>query len=57
MISLPLMHCIGKTLAAELHAPQPMSYFRRSEMYGFAVVSAALMNEQKRGSSDVSGSV
>ncbi|MED3553918.1 hypothetical protein [Cytobacillus praedii] len=41
------MHSIGKTLAVVLHAPQPMSYFRRSGMDGFAVVSVALMNEQK----------
>jgi len=40
------MHSIGKTLALVLHAPKPMSYFRRSGMDGFAVVSAALMNEQ-----------
>lgn len=37
---VPLMHSIGRTLAVELRAPQPIPHFRRSGMDGFAVRSA-----------------
>jgi len=37
---IPLMHSIGRTLAVELVAPQPMPHFRRSGMDGFAVRAA-----------------
>lgn len=37
---VPLMHSIGRTLAVELNAPQPIPHFRRSGMDGFAVRSA-----------------
>lgn len=37
---VPMMHSIGRTLAVELVAPQPMPHFRRSGMDGFAVMAA-----------------
>ncbi|MDK8180215.1 gephyrin-like molybdotransferase Glp [Paenibacillus sp. UMB4589-SE434] len=37
---VPLMQSIGRTLAVELVAPQPMPHFRRSGMDGFAVMAA-----------------
>lgn len=37
---VPLMQSIGRTLAVDLIAPQPIPHFRRSGMDGFAVVAA-----------------
>lgn len=37
---VPLLNSIGRTLAVELIAPQPMPHFRRSGMDGFAVIAA-----------------
>ncbi|MFD0618455.1 gephyrin-like molybdotransferase Glp [Paenibacillus sp. GCM10027629] len=36
---VPILQSIGRTLAVELVAPQPMPHFRRSGMDGFAVMS------------------